>query len=120
MAESERSTTSRRSGFVPICASSWSLLCVLLAGCLNPMPEEFPARPANDSAPDRGPSPGGSGDFGPQPTDGSPNTDAEEEPLPPGVEASPEAVDPADSPDAGPTDAAPADAGPPDELVSDP
>lgn len=118
MAESERSTASPRSGFVPICASSWSFLCLLLSGCLNPMPEEFPVRPGTESAPDRG-SPGDSVDYSGDPTDenASPGADGESEPSAPDVEGPPDLVatpEPSDPPDAGPADAGPA------ELVSEP
>ena len=114
MTASERDTTSPRSGFVPLCAKRWPLLCLLLAGCLNPMPEEFPARP--ESMPDRGTGAG----AGPAPYTGEPDqepngpvVDGDGEPLPPASQVP--APSDTEAPDAGAADAAA-----PDDLVSEP
>jgi hypothetical protein len=53
MASVEHRTRAERSGFVPKCAGRglWAVVLVLLAGCLNPMPDDFPSDRANGESP---------------------------------------------------------------------
>jgi hypothetical protein len=50
MASSERHTRAARSGFVPKCAGRalWAI-ALLLAACLNPMPDDFPSSRDTDT-----------------------------------------------------------------------
>ena len=44
-------TRTRRSGFAPLCAKLWALLCLALS-CLNPSPDDQPSRKTPDSPAD--------------------------------------------------------------------
>lgn len=74
MAAAEGTTTAKRSGFVPACATLVALVaCALLAACLNPMPDENPS--ANDLG--SRPAGGGSGGSAAQALPDAPGDDAE-------------------------------------------
>ena len=97
-----------RSGFAPLCAKLWALLCLALS-CLNPSPDDQPSRKTPDS-----PADGLSTDTSQAPS-GTGGNDLQEQ--------SPEDAQPvANSSESGKADAgvAPPDAGPVEDAAVEP
>jgi hypothetical protein len=103
----EAPTRTCRSGFGPLCAKGWALLCLAL-GCLNPSPDDQPSEKTAPPGAQADPATGGTQTPSSSGSNGNPNgsDDLNEQPTTSIPESAPPQMGEADAgaprPDAGP------------------